>query len=205
MTVLHLAPHPDDEALGAIATLLALRDAGHRVVNLACGLGSAEGERERRRAEVEEACRRAGFALVVEDPLEDVLAATRPDLVIAPSPHDAHPAHAAVGRAAREALAGGSVPLWQWSLWSDLPRPTLYAPFGADRLAEARHVLAAHRSQLARNDYDALLEARGVVGRVLGAERVFGFGAEPPSPEPYAELFTERLPPDHAVAPPRLL
>jgi len=31
--VLHLAPHPDDEALGAPATLLALRDAGHRVIN----------------------------------------------------------------------------------------------------------------------------------------------------------------------------
>jgi len=34
--VLHLAPHPDDEALGALgapATLLALRDASHRLIN----------------------------------------------------------------------------------------------------------------------------------------------------------------------------
>jgi LmbE family N-acetylglucosaminyl deacetylase len=29
MLVLHLAPHPDDELIGAPATLMALRDAGH--------------------------------------------------------------------------------------------------------------------------------------------------------------------------------
>jgi LmbE family N-acetylglucosaminyl deacetylase len=39
LTVLHLAPHPDDEVLGAGATLLGLREAGHRVINLACSRG----------------------------------------------------------------------------------------------------------------------------------------------------------------------
>ena len=41
------------------ATLMALRDAGWRIVNLACGLGRPA-QHQRRRAEVEEACRRAG-------------------------------------------------------------------------------------------------------------------------------------------------
>jgi len=36
---LHLAPHPDDEILGAGATLLALEGAGHEVINLAVSLG----------------------------------------------------------------------------------------------------------------------------------------------------------------------
>ena len=36
-----------------MATLLGLRDAGHRVINLAVSLGSDPSERERRRAEVE--------------------------------------------------------------------------------------------------------------------------------------------------------
>src|SRR6185295_887192 len=67
LTVLHLSPHPDDEVLGAGATLLGLREAGHRVINLACSLGRPE-QQERRRAEVTEACRRADFELVVHDP-----------------------------------------------------------------------------------------------------------------------------------------
>ena len=36
-TLLHLSPHPDDELAGMPATLMALRDAGWRIVNLACG------------------------------------------------------------------------------------------------------------------------------------------------------------------------
>ena len=48
-TVLHLSPHPDDEVVGMPATLMALRDAGWRVVNLACGLGRPA--RHQRRAD----------------------------------------------------------------------------------------------------------------------------------------------------------
>jgi LmbE family N-acetylglucosaminyl deacetylase len=206
VTVVHLAPHPDDEALAAIATLLALRDAGRRVVNVACGLGSDPARRDERRAEAEEACRRAAFELVLLDgTLADALAALEPELVIGPAPTDAHPAHAAVGEALLGCLPELGVPVWQWSLWSDLPRPTLYVPFGEDLLARARHVLAAHAGELARTDYDALLHARGVAGRVLGAERVFGFGTAPPGDEPYAEVFCERLPPAYEPAPPRRL
>lgn len=221
ITVLHLAPHPDDEALGAPVTLLALRAAGHRVVNLACGLGRPA-DHERRRAEVSEACRRAGFELVVHDPplalssgddlgraltllIESVgrlVASEAVDLVVSPSPHDGHPAHELVGRAA---LAAG-VRWWMWGLWADLPVPTLYSGFGDDRLAEARHVLGAHAGELARNDFDTLLGARAAANRVLGSERVFGSGA-PGRPEPYAELLTEAVPAggDWLAGQPRLL
>src|SRR4051794_33209994 len=111
-TLLHLSPHPDDEVAGAPATLMALRDAGWRVVNLACGLGRPE-QHERRRAELEEACKRAGFELIpcepplamsadddleaAEDTLVGLLAGLLPQLdpglVCAPSPHDGHHAH----------------------------------------------------------------------------------------------------------------
>jgi LmbE family N-acetylglucosaminyl deacetylase len=39
LTALHIAPHPDDELLGAGGTLLRLCDSGWTVVNLACSLG----------------------------------------------------------------------------------------------------------------------------------------------------------------------
>lgn len=220
VTVLHVAPHPDDEAIAAVATLLGLREAGHEVINLAVGLGR-RGQEARRLRELEDACDRARFELVVHEPplglsrgddLDDVqrtvaetivgMAEERDvDVLVAPSPHDGHPTHEAVGRAARDALRAlpGRAPvLWLWGLWADLPLPTLYAPFDDERLARARDVLSAHRGEVARNDYEGLLRARGVAGRVLGSERVFGWG-EPMKPGPFAEVLTEVVARDGAL------
>ncbi|HEY2637780.1 MAG TPA: PIG-L family deacetylase, partial [Solirubrobacteraceae bacterium] len=143
MRVLHLAPHPDDEAVGAPATLLGLVAAGHDVVNLACSLGRPA-DQVRREAEAREACARAGFALEIVRPPPatsrgDDLAAAQAaltaaiaarldgvDLVVGPSPHDGHHGHEVVGRAARDAVPGAARPprLWLWGVWADLPLPT---------------------------------------------------------------------------------
>src|SRR3954453_19534766 len=143
MRVLHLAPHPDDELLGAPATPMALRDEGHEIINLACSLGT---EHERRRDELAEACRRAGFTLrLTREPVamsssDDMAAAQRSleqelrlaleqtggQLVISPSPHDRHHGHEVVARAAREVLARKpGQRWWMWGLWADLPLPSL--------------------------------------------------------------------------------
>ncbi len=209
-TVVHLAPHPDDEALGAPALLLALRAAGHRVVNVACSLGRTH-QHARRRSEVQEACRRAGFELLVLDPpvglsrgdasqfahrslvelVRGVVDTMTPDLVVAPSPHDGHPGHEVVGRAARDVLAAPGMPrLWLWGLWADLPLPTLFHPFGDVELEAAVDVLRAHAGEVARNDFVELLRCRAVTSRVLGSERVFGFG-QPARLARCAELLTE--------------
>jgi LmbE family N-acetylglucosaminyl deacetylase len=200
LNVLHLAPHPDDEAIGAGATLLALRAAGHRVVNLAVTLGRPEQEARRRR-EVETACERAGFELLVHRPDRDLTATVataidelRIDLLVAPSPHDGHHEHERVGRAARDAVHArreATPPrLWLWGLWADLPWPTLYHGFDEPLMQRTIHVLEAHEGELERNDYRALVRARATANRVLGAERVFGWGAGA-RPQPYAELLTE--------------
>lgn len=210
LTVLHLAPHPDDEVLGAGGTLLRLRDAGHTVVNLACSLGRP-GQHDRRRLEVEEACRRAGFELqILEPPLriardddldlaqralaDEIRRLTRTlgiDLVVAPSPHDGHYGHEVVGRAARDALeTEDAPPLWMWAIWADLPLPTLFASLSDEVLSRAAHALHAHVGELARNDYADLLRCRAITARVLGSERVFGFGQRRRNAL-YAELLTE--------------
>ncbi|HET6174891.1 MAG TPA: PIG-L family deacetylase [Gaiellales bacterium] len=212
-TVLHLSPHPDDEVVGMPGTLMALRDAGWRIVNLACGLGRPA-QHQRRRSEVEEACRRAGFELLPCEPplalsagddlaaaeetlvtlLAAVLPALEPALVCAPSPHDGHHAHEAVGRAARRALEahpGPTPPLWLWGVWADLPFPTLITPFDGTRLAEIKHALAAHESELARLPLDRMVEARAVLAAGVGEERVYGSGlASDPALE-LAELVCE--------------
>jgi LmbE family N-acetylglucosaminyl deacetylase len=212
-TALHLSPHPDDELAGAPAALMALRDAGWRIVNLACGLGRPA-QHQRRRAEVEEACRRAGFDLLhCEPPLalsagDDLPAAEEtlvtllgrllpelaPALVCAPSPHDGHHAHELVGRAARRALAAHAAPappLWLWGIWADLPFPTMIAPFGRERLAEVKHALAAHASEQLRLPLDRLIEARAVLSAGVGEERVRGSGLAGDRAVEYAELICE--------------
>src|SRR5262249_35810209 len=142
--VLAVSPHPDDEILGAGATLMALRDAGWRVVNLACSLGRAV-DRERRRQELAEACRRARFELVLADPApaigaDDDLALAQGELaravadldqrtgsrlIVGPSPHDGHHGHEVVGRAIRDAVEARSEPcrVMVWGLWGDLGLP----------------------------------------------------------------------------------
>lgn len=52
----------DDELLGAPAALFCLRDAGYRVVNLACSYGR-QADRTRRRGELAEALKRARIEL----------------------------------------------------------------------------------------------------------------------------------------------
>lgn len=211
LTVLHVSPHPDDELLGAPATLLALRDAGHTVVNYAVSLGRLE-DHERRRRELVAACERAGLELVVADPplrissgddlhaaqadlearLGDLLRARAVNLVVSPSPHDRHHGHEVVGRAVREVLRVGSRgrAWWMWGLWASLPVPTIYAPLDRARLDRVRHALAAHEGEVRRNDYGALLGARARAAAILGSELVFGFGAGGTGAE-LAELLTE--------------
>jgi LmbE family N-acetylglucosaminyl deacetylase len=213
LRVLHVSPHPDDEVIGAPATLLGLQDAGHEVVNLAVGLGRPE-QRARRGAELEAARRSTGFRTIVHEPplaisagddlalAQRTLAATLAELldggayglVVSPSPHDGHYGHEAVGRAVRDALAarGDSAPAWwMWGIWADLPLPTLYVPFDEDRLARVLDALGAYSGELARNDFAAMVRGRAEMNRVLGAERVFGYGAAARSDGAYAELLTE--------------
>ncbi len=214
--ILHLSPHPDDELIGAPATLMALRDAGWRVVNLACGLGRPD-QLARREAELREACRLAGFELRLpplsaaipdggdrEPPRAALLAAvaaaieeTEPAIVVSPSPRDRHPAHelvAAVARAALEQPRGPAPRWWMWGLWGPLPRPTLATSFGKERLEEILTALTAHQGELERNDYRRLVRGRAEANSVLAPELLFGFGAAARQEPPYAELLTEVVP-----------
>lgn len=192
--ILALNPHPDDEVLGAGATLLAWQDAGAEVMCAACGRGSDPARRAVREAEAREACRRAGWGFTgwEDEDLEPLLTEGW-DLVVSPQAEDGHPAHARVGRAVEGSR--GVARWWAWGLWAELAAPNLLVPFGADTLARLEHALAAHASEQARLDLRTLLRARAELTRVLGPERAFGFGfgQDAALDAPYAEALVERV------------
>jgi LmbE family N-acetylglucosaminyl deacetylase len=211
-TLVHVAPHPDDEAVGCPGALLHLLDRGWRIVSVIASLGFHP-QWERRRSEAEEASRRAGFVPVFLDPPLDIsvgddldlairrVAAEVPaiveeygaSIVVSPSPHDVHHGHETVGRGVQKAMTSlpSSIRWWMWGVWGDLPAPNLFFPFDQDCLDRALHILEAYQGELDRNDYRRLLTGRAMTIGVMGSERVFGFGAPAASTLPYAEVLTE--------------
>ena len=211
-TALHVAPHPDDEAVGCPGALLHLCDRGWTVVSVIASLGF-EGQWDRRRAEAEEASSRAGFVPVFFDPPLDLdldadrvaaterLATELPDLVqehgaqivVSPSPHDVHHGHETVGRGVQRAMAAlpPDVRWWMWGVWGDLPTPNVFHGFDQKVLDRALHVLDAYAGELERNDYRPFLTGRAAANAVMGSERVFGFGSPAATKLPYADVITE--------------
>jgi hypothetical protein len=64
-----------------------------------------------------------------------------------------------------------------WGLWGELPLPTLYHGFG-EELARARpEVLRAHAASWRATTTRRSCAGRAQANRVLGSERVFGWGA----------------------------
>ncbi len=212
-TLVHVAPHPDDEAIGCPGALLHLRDRGWRIVSVIASLGFPE-QWERRRSEAEEASARAGFEPVFLDPPLDlslgddlaratdrVAAELAPivrdcdaTIVVSPSPHDVHHGHEVVGRGVQRVVES-SLPdttrWWMWGVWGDLPSPNIYLGFGERELARVLHIVEAYAGELERNDFRRLLIGRATANAVLGSERVFGFGSPAVSSQPYAEVLTE--------------
>jgi LmbE family N-acetylglucosaminyl deacetylase len=211
-TVVHVAPHPDDEAVGCPGALLHLLDRGWRVISVLASLGFPN-QWERRREEFEEASQRAHFVPVILDPPLDIslpddlaraterVAAELPhiltehgaSIVVSPSPHDVHHGHETVARGVQRALAilPSSIRWWMWGIWGDLPAPNVFFPFGDPDLARMLHILEAYAGEIERNDYRRLLTGRATTNAVLGSERVFGFGSPAASSHPYAEVLTE--------------
>jgi LmbE family N-acetylglucosaminyl deacetylase len=201
LTALHLSPHPDDELIGAPATLMALRDAGWRVVNVACGLGSRPEQHDRRERELREACELAGFDLLLADAdpragIEAAIEEIDPAVVLSPGPRDRHPAHMRVAALARELLEarGEAAPRWwMWALWGALERPSLATAFDWARLREIHDALSAHRQELRRNDYRRLVRGRSEAAACMAPELLFGFGSEGERRPEFAELLCEAV------------
>ena len=112
-SILAIGAHPDDVELGVGATLLAHAAAGDRVHVLTMSRGAAGGDVAARVAEAEAAARHLGAELVLHDladtavpdgmptvpMIEEMIAATKPDVIYTHSVNDLHQDHRSVHRA----------------------------------------------------------------------------------------------------------
>jgi len=181
-----VAPHPDDETLGAGGLIATQRRQGVPVTIIAVTDGEAAyldavGLAETRRAEQEAAVRDLGVqasdivrlglpdskvAKFEEKLTEDVRPFVRPGtLLVAPWAGDPHPDHEACGRAAMRAAraTGASIVFylfWAWHL--NTPDSLSSLPLRKFRVpyelqARRAAALACHRSQLARDNGEPIL------------------------------------------------
>jgi LmbE family N-acetylglucosaminyl deacetylase len=166
--VLVLAPHPDDESVGAGGTIRLLADAGANVVVLFATNGEAtigapdepEEVTSRRRSEAMAACRLLGASPRFLDHPDggvaaaaDALAAEigaaveelRPEAVFLPWFADGHPDHEACTVALSRAGIDPRVEVWAFETWTPLPANRLVditPAIGAKRAAVAAHSTA---------------------------------------------------------------
>jgi bacillithiol biosynthesis deacetylase BshB1 len=121
LDVLAIGAHPDDVELGCGGTILRLTDAGRRVgvLDLTAGEKGSRGTKATRAAEARRATRMAKLALretlafpdtELEPTMElrkAIVAAIRrhrPKIVLAPTPGDLHPDHAAAAQAVADSI-----------------------------------------------------------------------------------------------------
>jgi LmbE family N-acetylglucosaminyl deacetylase len=205
-----LAPHPDDETLGCGATVMRRIDAGSAVHVVVITDGAtwpphhpAEQNIAVRHAELLAACAvlglgedaltrlmfpeteldAAGEPLV--DAVADAVRSHRPDDVLVTSEADPHADHAALGRAARRAVAGTGVrllvyPIWQWTrprswqrtLAAASPAETVSTDGYRERKVRAMAVFHSQMSAAAGGDQKEGLTP-GFLSHFAGAREMF--------------------------------
>ena len=154
--VLHVSPHPDDEAIAVGMTLAALartRLAGRQPVGQ-CGSGRAmspdASPRPRRRPGEPATCSRSTLtSRRALEPIGRRWSSHRSHMTDTPRTRRSDARSATL-------LEHLAVPpsWWMWGLWADLAVPTMYAPFGEQAdWSLALDVLEAYAGELARNDY----------------------------------------------------
>ena len=192
LAVLALGAHPDDIEIAAGGTLLTLarRHPGLRVKYV---LLTGEPERQ---AEARAAARAftpgadltadlydlpdgrlPGDFRKVKEALEDAASSFRPDVILAPSPHDAHQDHRMIGELVPTAFRDHLVLNYEIPKWDgDLGRPNVYIPL-TDEVARLKVELLSkcYPSQLGRDWWDeetflGLARLRGIECRARYAE-----------------------------------
>jgi LmbE family N-acetylglucosaminyl deacetylase len=197
LSVLAIGAHPDDIEIGAGGTLLSLAESRPGLtVSYVVLTGSADRQQEARAAasaflpgadvrvdlhDLPEGRLPANWGRA-KDILEQVALSCSPDMILAPSPDDAHQDHATIGAIVptvfRDQLSlAYEIPKWD----GDLGRPGVYVPLSGD--------LARRKVELLHKCYPSQQRRDWWADEVfLGLARLRGMECR----APYAEAFTCR-------------
>jgi len=195
--ILALGAHCDDIEIGAGGTLLSLAAAHPGMRVRAVVLTSTPDRAAETRAALPQFVPDAELDLTihelpdgrlpqhwgaVKDILESVRRDTDPDLILAPSPTDAHQDHRLLGELVTTAFRDHLVLGYEILKWDgDVGRPGFYSPLSADRLARKIELLQKYYpSQHGRSWFDE--ESFRALARLRGVE----------CHSPYAEAFSCR-------------
>ncbi|MFO0981553.1 MAG: PIG-L deacetylase family protein [Planctomycetota bacterium] len=188
-----LAPHPDDEAIGAGGSLVLEARAGadtlvHFMTDGARGASGQGGEGAKRRGEAAESARVLDLAGFLISPwqsrdlrddlvgsartLADMLAALDPDEVWMPSPYEGHPTHLAATlaglRAVRELPA--RVRVLGYAAWDPIPAGPNVVVQDISRSVQVKaEAIRCHVSQCTVRAFDEAILARNRCEALLAA------------------------------------
>jgi len=206
--VLIFSPHPDDECIVGALPLRLLRQSGLRVINVAVTQGSKKERQAERWAELQRACEFIGFDLIQtrdgglervnaktrgQDPkfwaesvgiIRDILARTRPRIILFPHEHDWNSSHIGTHWLVRDALTalGASAACYavETEFWGQNNQPNLMVESTAEEVADLVAGTSFHVGEVTRNPFHLFLPAWMQDNVRRGSELVGGQGEAAP-------------------------
>ncbi len=202
------SPHPDDECIIGGLALRLMREAGHRVVNVAVTQGSNKARQQGRWDELAAACDYLGFDLVqtipgglerinaktrTDDPahwagcvevIAGILAEHRPAVVFFPHETDWNSSHIGTHHLLMDALAAQAddftTHVVETEFWGAMSTPNLMVECSAQDLGDMMAALSFHVEEVRRNPYHLLVPAWMQDNVRRGGEVVGGQGGAAP-------------------------
>jgi N-acetylglucosamine malate deacetylase 1 len=202
------SPHPDDECIIGGLALRLMREAGHRVVNIAVTQGSNKARQLPRLEELGNACRWIGFGLEQTGPtgleritpktraqdagywktavqvVADSLARHQPKVVFLPHEADFNSTHIGTHFLVMDALhtlpAGFRCTLVETEFWAQMSSPNLMVELSTADVADLLAALSFHVGEVERNPYHLRFPAWLQDNVRRGAEVVGGQGGAAP-------------------------
>ena len=193
--ILILAPHPDDECLMAGLAIRAKEEWGTEVYVLPFSFGSKLDRQNERKRELNHALDVLSFTLVDpraplfqelnSDLILTELQNLKPDALILPHAHDAHPTHVRCShmgmKAAQEWVNQGkhSLSVFETEFWMGMEHPNCLVSLSLEHLTQMGEALMEHKGEVSRNPYHLSLPAYAMEQMRRGSEVVIGMGSKP--------------------------
>ena len=175
--IIILSPHPYDECLNG---LIPLKLSNYEIHNFAMSLGSNVERQQRRKEELEQACKYLNFNLRISEfdqQTIDQINELKPDIIICPHDSDRHPTHEKVARF----LIDNSHQLndclvFFTEYWFPQKDPNLLLEASEDQIITLINAIKCHVGEIERNPYHETFRAWLMDNCRRGFEYLQGYG-----------------------------